>query len=333
MKKSATIFFVKICFLSAPVVFIIILYLAFDPFKVLYSYSSYYISGEPSYVLLNRDYVSTQTFIQNYPTFNYDSFVFGNSRSLFYEIKDWEKHISSKKCFHFDAAGETIYGINKKINYLSENNINIKNALIILDYTTLYGVSNSKGHLFLKHPILCDGDYYSFQIEYIKTFFDFNFLKSYLLFRFLDIKSILIDDRPIDYNIENNELKFLYYENMINKNPDDYYLPRKSVFFKRDSIQQYSPVVIKRKQEVMLTEISNILRKNNTSYKIIINPLYDQKKLNIEDLSILNALFGKENVFDFSGINQITNNLYNYYETSHYRPHVAKKIIDEIYLH
>ena len=61
--------------------------------------------------------------------------------------------------------------------------------------------------------------------------------------------------------------------------------------------------------------------------------MYDQKKLNIEDLSILNALFGKENVFDFSGINQITNNLYNYYETSHYRPHVAKKIIDEIYLH
>jgi hypothetical protein len=82
---------------------------------------------------------------------------------------------------------------------------------------------------------------------------------------------------------------------MINKNPDDYYLPRKSVFFKRDTIQQYSPVVIKRIQEVMLTEISNILRKNNTSYKIIINPLYDQKKLNIEDLSILNALDSIQN--------------------------------------
>jgi len=331
MKKTIIKFFIKTGFLSAPVLFIVILYLVFDPFKVLYSYSSYYISGEPSYVILNRDYVSTETFIQKYPTFKYNSFIFGNSRSIFYEIKDWQKYLSSNKCFHFDASGETIYGINKKINYLNANNILIKNALIIIDYETLQGISDSKGHLFLKHPILYNGDYYPFQIEYIKTFFDLDFLKAYLLFKLFDIKSKSLDDRPFDYNSENNEIKFTTYENMINKNPDDYYLPRKSVFFKRDTIQQYSPIVIKDKQKEMLTEISNILRKDNANYKIIINPLYNQQKLNLADLNILKSLFGNENVFDFSGINEITNNMYNYYETSHYRPHVAKMIIDEIY--
>jgi hypothetical protein len=331
MKNTTFVFFVKILCLSAPILILLILYVAFDPFKVIYSYSSYYKSGEPSYVTLNRDYVSTQTFIQNYPKIKYDSFIFGNSRSIFYEVKDWTKHLQDGRCYHFDASGETLFGINKKIRYLSKKHIRIKNALLILDCGTLQTASESKGHLFLIHPALRDDNFLSFQFEYIKTFFDINFLLSYLPFKFFGIKSQSLDDRPFDYNSESNEIKFTFFENMICENPNNYYLPRKSFFYKRDNIQTYSPVVIKDQQKEMLLELAILLKRSNSNFKIIINPLYDQQKLNAADLGILKTIFGENNVFDYSGINEITSNMYNYYENSHYRPHIARKIMEEIY--
>jgi hypothetical protein len=81
----------------------------------------------------------------------------------------------------------------------------------------------------------------------------------------------------------------------------------------------------------MLQSISKIFRKHNTNFKIIISPLYDQVKIAPRDLNMLNKIFKRENVFDFSGINQYTSDFHNYYETSHYRPIIAEKILEKIY--
>ena len=43
------------------------------------------------------------------------------------------------------------------------------------------------------------------------------------------------------------------------------------------------------------------------------------------------AQVGEENVFDFSGVNEFTNEMTNYYETSHYRPKVCKELLRIIY--
>ena len=165
MKKPVIKFFIKIGFLSIPLVFILILYFTNDPFRVLYSYSSYYDSGEPCYITLNRDYMSTETFIQKYPKYKYNSFIFGNSRSLFYRIEDWKKHISSDKCFHFNASSESIYGIYKKIVFLKERDIPITNALVVIDNSVFSETTDSKGHLFMKHPKLTGKNKYLFQIK------------------------------------------------------------------------------------------------------------------------------------------------------------------------
>jgi hypothetical protein len=54
-------------------------------------------------------------------------------------------------------------------------------------------------------------------------------------------------------------------------------------------------------------------------------------KLNPADLKILENAFGNTNVYDYTGINSITNQLKNYYENDHCRPLVGKKIMTEIY--
>jgi hypothetical protein len=81
----------------------------------------------------------------------------------------------------------------------------------------------------------------------------------------------------------------------------------------------------------MLSNIKRILDANATSYKIVISPLYDQEKLDAADLHILQSIFGRDRITDFSGKNDITSNVRNYYEESHYRIPVAQKIMDSIY--
>jgi hypothetical protein len=52
------------------------------------------------------------------------------------------------------------------------------------------------------------------------------------------------------------------------------------------------------------------------------------------DSKLFNLLilkFGSSNVYNFSGKNEFTTDLSNYYESSHYRPLLADKILKEIY--
>ena len=84
-------------------------------------------------------------------------------------------------------------------------------------------------------------------------------------------------------------------------------------------------------QTELLKEIDQICRKHNTSVKIIISPDYNQISINPADVEILKGIFGYENVFDFSGINEYTNDIHNYYERGHYRPILGAKLLKEIY--
>ncbi len=81
----------------------------------------------------------------------------------------------------------------------------------------------------------------------------------------------------------------------------------------------------------LLRNMKKIFDQQHTQYRIVISPLYDQVKLSSRDVTVLQNIFGSENVFDFSGINTITADMHNYYEGSHYRPHVARQIMDSIY--
>ena len=92
-----------------------------------------------------------------------------------------------------------------------------------------------------------------------------------------------------------------------------------------------SPVTIGVEQLRLLKSIKAVFEKDKTNYEIVISPVYDQQRLNTKDLNQLQEIFGKEYVHDFSGKNSITDNVYNYYETSHYLPSVADTIMKIIY--
>ena len=323
-----------------PILIILIIYLCLDPFKVIYNYDIFYEKNVNGYTGLNRGYVSTTNFVNNCKKLNpdYNSFILGNSRSIFYQVSDWKKHLSPKSnCYHFDAADEGLWALNKKIELIDNMGLEIKNTLLILDCQTLIQDTTQSGQLFSITPNLVkNSNLLTFHLVSFKAFLSLKFIYAYMDFKISGkvkpymTEGYLLYDIPMSYDIITNELRHDFLEDLINKK--QYYdLKRLSVFYERGLIQKYSPISIKENQKAILSNMQNILKKHNTKIKIVISPLYNQEKINEIDLSYLKNLFGAANVSDFSGINKFTNNYENYYENSHYRPHVAREIMNEIY--
>ena len=327
MKKAI----LKILLALFPFICITVFYVIKDPFQIIYHYN---VTNNPS-VGANRDYFSTELFLKNFPRYRYDSYIFGGSRSKNYLIEDWQKHISFRSCFHYDGASETLFGIERKVNFLKQRNVEIKNALFVVDASLLSEVNNSDGHVFRKHPAITGESWLSFQIVFLKDFFDVEFLKTY--FGFLmhqDNKGSTAPNKmwgtPEEFVDSSNEQTLKIFEKLIAENKDSFYSHRQTMFPKRDGIYKESPAVLKAPQIKLLESIKDNLAKD-CNYKIVVSPLYDQVTLNPADLKVLDSVFGKDHVFDFSGINELTATQYNYYEYSHYRPFIAARVMDSIY--
>lgn len=340
-------FIVKTLKLSLPIIIylftLLIVYIAIDPFMVIRSYDDYYAENQKRFdnkanLPINRNVVCTMTFLYNTNEkhVNYNSFIFGNSRSMFYNISDWKKHLSEDAvCFHYNAFDESIWALSKKIAFLDKYGIDLKNALLIFDYSTLIADKPPRNaHLNIIPPLLVDNDnLLEFHTTSFKAFVNPRLLVDY--FDMLVTKKYRpamksLSSVPISCDVLTNEYRWEERDSLLKVN--QYYTPElNKLFYQRDTIEFISPAAIKENQIEILTEIKTIFKKHNTKYKVIINPLYDQKKLNPQDLMKLQEIFGADNVFDFSGINPITNDYHNYYEDSHYLPRVAAEILDRVY--
>lgn len=320
-----------------PLFVVLMIYAWVDPFKVIWHYDNFYEQSNTLSPPLDKDYVSTTNYDNRYKDEHYDSFIFGNSRSIFYETAIWKKYLpANSKPYHFDASAETMYGIYKKVQYIDGKNEKMNNLLLVLDHLILERDKSLDGHLFAISPQLTGyNNIANFHLQFLRATLSYEFLPIYIEHKVTGKLEPYMTEtalRPITYQYDKytNEMRHIADEKRIADGT--FYTPDvMKVFHKREAVQKCSPVVIKKNQKEMLSEIARIFKKQGTKYKITINPLYDQQKLNVADLAYLKKLFGSETVFDFSGINSITENYRNYYENSHYRPHVATAIMSEIY--
>lgn len=335
MHKRLTEFWIKLLVYTSPFIALLIVYITVDPFKVLWHYDSYYPTKGLWVYGLDRDYISTQTFLNHYKSNNYNAFFLGNSRSLSYRVAEWQKHIGQQRCYHFDASGEGVYGIDRKVQLLDKSGCKIDYALIVMDHETLENITNPKGHLGVKHPILSGQSYYDFQMEFLKAFLYPEFLRAFFDYlvtsTFKPYMDAVLYNDPVEYSLPANELTFYYNDSIIAHNPEAYYQKYKKLFAGPSMENDTNPPVIRDTQKLMLQDIKNIFVKHHTQYRIIINPAYDKLKFNPDDLACLRNIFGADKVYDFSGKNEITSDYHNYYDASHYRPNIATMLMDTVY--
>ena len=309
------------------------IYIATDVFKVIYHYDPYYDGAY--YIGTNRAYGSTMTYINQNPKYQYDSFIFGNSRSLFWEIDTWKKYLpKGSKCMHFDESGGSISGIHDKVLFIDKNGGQIRNALFVIDWFLLSHFEQN-GYLFASPPILKGySNYLSFHTQHLGAFLNPKFLialADYNIFgKFRPYMRNIINDGRSTYVAEYNEIQETLTEKKIEEGT--YYDARQlKVFENVQKPGEFSTEKLDNKEKNALREMKNVLDKQHTSYKIVISPLYDQIKLNRQTLNLLCEIFGKENVYDFSGVNKWNKDYHNYYEDSHYRPIVSAEIMSIIY--
>lgn len=321
-----------------PIVAIGILYFVEDPFKVIRSYSNYRPSGQSLTVPLNQGMVSTSVFEQNRGSADYNAFIFGSSRSMFYQASDWKRHLpADARVFHFDASSESIEGIAHKLDYVVKSGCKVHHALVVLDGNTFESEQLFNEHLFMEDPRLCGYEnMISFQSAHWMAFLDRGFLKAYADYRitgrakpYMSAQGVL-DHRPFVYDSISNELRFESFEELIASG--EYYTEdRMKPFYKRDGELRFSAPVITPKHEALLNGIAGHFSAMHTDYFIVISPLYNQIKMNAADIAKLKQIFGEQRVYDFSGVNRFTADYTHYYERSHYRPHIAKAVLDSIY--
>jgi hypothetical protein len=331
-------FFFKTFIIGLPLLLILCVYFITDPFKVLrtYHFDDYY---DWQHWELNREMVGTSSFKERLAKNDIpDAYVFGNSRSLVFRTDVWESFLQDNtKPFHFDAASESLFGVYHKVKYLDSKNIKIKDALLVCDISLLTKTVNDRDVTHVKQPDISGESYYAYQTTFIKGYFtNFFFLKQidYLLFKKERnyMKDIFAIEKGYIHNVPyTNDYYYQKYDNMLRSDSTGYYVFKKDVFYERPVVQEASDTVLKGKQIEMLKEIKAIFDKDGTRFKIVISPLYDQKKINEADVKTLTSVFGANVVYDYSGVNDITRTKSNYYESSHFKPYIASKILTDIY--
>jgi len=324
---ASLIQFLMVC--SIPAIIFVSSYLYFDPFKVLWHYDSYSYAD----VVSNRDFVSTTVFINNHQKNNYNSFIFGSSRTLAFRPDTWKQYLpKNARPFAFDASNESVYGIYTKLKYLDSKNVAIKNALILLCRDVSFAFTeDAKGHLFIKPPAVTGKCNLDFQWRFFKAYLAPKFLFSFYCYKIIGVykpfMSGYIENRKIAYGAVTNEIDIVDEENEIVKDPVAYYATKTFPVRANNKIDTRH---INQRGLFMIKEIKRLLEKNNTNYRVVLSPLYDQVKFNPSDIALLKKEFGNK-LYDFTGKNSFTEFKTNYYEKNHFRPIVGTKIMGIIY--
>lgn len=323
---------------AVPAAVLLVAYIVMDPFKVIWLYDNYYPSQSSGNIALNPGFVATQTYRQHMEDQRYNAFIFGNSRSIYYPIEHWKETTQhdDMRAFHFDAASESLLGLWLKVRYIDQHGGQLKYALIVADASLLSKDDCDHWHLCETPPALCgyrnvlDFEWQNFRAflnpEYMLALADyslFHTLRPYML------RKHLLSEDLFTYDVKSNECDFAPMEKLIEEG--SYYTPERiAVFDGAQHPDSVSPPVIGPSQQILLDSIATVFKRQHTQCDIIISPLYDQIRLNPADRSVLQKCFGETRVHDFSGPNAWNADWHNYFETSHYRTHVAVEVMKKM---
>ena len=316
---------------ASPLVASVLFYVASDPFCVLHR--KLYAAEHP--VAINRDYASTQLYLEQQGQHDYDSIVFGNSRSTAFRCSEWLAAMGrpGQRCFHFDAWKESLFGLAAKVRLVDELGHSLRDVLVVVDGSLLAGVLPGTDPAFRNHPRLVGQGWFGFEADYLTDFFSNHFCLKYVDYAlFGKVRGYMgaaFDARAFTHLPDSNDVLFSAAEVRIAREGEAYWRARPNVFVARKG--GVSPITVLGEQRRLLEEIRSVLERHGTRARIVVAPLYDEIRMNPSDLQTLRAIFGSDSVADYSGDNPLTEQVQNYYEASHFRPEVARKILSDVY--
>ncbi|WP_272152052.1 hypothetical protein [Tenacibaculum aiptasiae] len=299
-------------FLPIATIIIIITNYTVDPYGVLRGDMSTQ-NTEPNQHYLKVDYII------NNPT-KFNSFLFGSSRVGKIDIKNIK---GDNKWYNMSYSEGLPLEHLHDIKIFIKNKVKIKKIIIGLDNISYLVDPEIHRNEVMRKP------YENFYAPYFSYFF----VKP----KYEIIKSALFPEKSEDgfsvkYDIYNSGVPVLKnVDDFINSHPKEHNLDDK---FKKPS---WDVLRYKNRTDAAISEISeiiNICDEENIELEFFINPMHVTTYLKLDKnnyFTFLSKLSQVTEFYDFSGINEITTNNFNYYETSHYRPFIGEKIADIIF--
>jgi len=305
-----------------------------DPYKTLHPFSLTYFD------YTNRDYLSSELFVRNYPVYLYDSYVFGSSRCGGVNTYQWLTYLpEGASQFLFQAWGETIKGIDQKVTYIDEHQYPLENALVLLDIPLTFSDPQLPHEaMSIKDPRFSHQPRWIFQLVLFYNFIQKPSEWKRAIGKWWSSAPPRITFDPIsnDWEQGNKQMDLSHppkKDNMRN-------LSRKAkAVFMKDFVQNpfvslpARESVIDASKKGILDHIKEVFDRNGTDYRIVVTPAYGYKypAITEDDLLILQSVFGKENVFDFSGRQDITLDESNFSDPNHFGLNVGWQILEEVY--
>lgn len=320
-----------ICILGIPILVALSIYLWTDPFRCLHTFD---IENTDA---TNREYLSTELYLHNRDSIQYNSFIFASSRGCGLNTYQWKQYLcEDSQPFLFQGWSETLTGEYLKIKFLDESGVQIKNAILMFDIPGTFGKPQlSHKALDMKHFMFTGGNRFTYN--------------AYQFYNFLQKPSSWIK------SIKKRNIKEPYCADLISNdwdanNCNDYMeLPpqdslknctatTRNSFYARingktlEDVKISAPVIDK-SMENLLKEIKAIFDKQHTNYAIVISPgiCYTSSSINSTDLQILEQIFGNSNVYNYAGINEFTVDVNNFSDPGHFGRRVGFLIMKDIY--
>ncbi len=318
--------------IAIPLILLMGIYVWTDPFRCVHNFDINDVDAT------NREYLSTELFLRNNPTYHYNSFIFSSSRGGGMNTYHWKQYLpEGAQPFLFQAWSETLSGIELKLEYLAEHNVPIDNALLLFDIPGTF--DNEQ----LPHKVL-SMKHYLFTGESKLTYNTWqfaNFIQKPSLW-ITSIKNMLRHNKmPLESDSITNDWEIANKYNYTELPPQDSLKhctdKARRTFMEKinhsDKVIVVSKPLIFERFEKQLRHIKLMLEENNTDYHIIITPApcYTNPTINPSDLALLQDIFGTQRVHDYSGKNEMTEDFNNFTDPSHFGLRVGYMIIEDIY--
>lgn len=319
--------------LGLPILLLLAIYLYTDPFCTLNNFDLNHVDQT------NREYLSTELFLRNKENYQYDSFVFASSRGCGINTYTWKMYLpTNAQPYVFQAWSETLTGIELKIQYLYENNIPIRNALILIDIPGTF-VEKQLPHesLTLKHYLFTGQPRWVYNGIHFYNYIQKASLWVESIKRKIDsVKSPFGSDSITNDSYVTNRMDYAFLppQDSLRSTSDKV---RQNFFAKitNKSIDdiQMSPKLINDDFVYQLRNIKSIFNENNTNYQILITPgfCYTSQYINSADLTMLKDIFGDDRVHDYSAPNDLNMDYNNFIDPTHFDLHTGFIMLQEIY--
>lgn len=260
---------------------------------------------------------------------NYNAYMIGSSRIGTTEVSAIEQYKPDMKFYNLTLGASTLTQHADVIRYMIERHFPIKFLYLQVDVYDNFVTDHHPKEVLLYRfaPPIGEGKNWEFYRDYLMSF------------PFADLQRQIKADfkkeaHSVRYDFEQTgRWYFDQKEKALQENPEAY-IKNELSFHKKASKKLHASQRALTSNLHALEEIRELCQKNNIELIVFVAPHNHVMLESIDFDTYQNFLSNLAEItpyWDFSGYNNVTLNNQNYYEHSHYRPHVGEWIAEKIF--